>query len=335
MIAAVVVATVGSLEETATAGDGEPGADLVFWGTPYYATDPCIPESVTQWSMGILHAAAVLWNGDVVCWGGNFSGESNVPSDVGSGPFQIPAVQVSAGEGHTAAVLADGSVRCWGENEYGECIVPPGVGSAEHPVRSIHAAVYSTTALMMDGTIVCWGNPAAQDCDPALEIPAIGLQRLSVGNTHSIGLLNDGSIRCWGDDSLGQCEVPEGIGDRGHRVVAIAAGSAHSVAILEDGSVRCWGDDTSGQLAVPPGIGTPERPAVAVARGLGSGALRAAVVPCTGDLDRDARVDGIDLGLILIDWGGRDGCRSDLDRDGLVGPGDLGLLLSNWGRCGS
>ncbi|MCP3858592.1 MAG: hypothetical protein GY704_02975, partial [Phycisphaeraceae bacterium] len=45
-------------------------------------------------------------------------------------------------------------------------------------------------------------------------------------------------------------------------------------------------------------------------------------------------VDGVDLGLILLDWGG-DGCRSDLDEDGLVGPGDLGLLLSYWGRCGS
>ena len=63
------------------AGDDAPGADFVFWGTPYYASDPCVRGNIVQLSMGILHAAAVLDGGDVVCWGGNFFGESNVPSD--------------------------------------------------------------------------------------------------------------------------------------------------------------------------------------------------------------------------------------------------------------
>lgn len=107
----------------------------------------------------------------------------------------------------------------------------------------------------------------------------------------------------------------------------------------EDGSVACWGMNSAGQTDVPASIADPGRKPVrplidVVARGLGSGAIRTPGVPCTGDLDRDARVDGVDLGLILLDWGG-DGCRSDLDEDGLVGPGDLGLLLSYWGRCGS
>ena len=227
MIWLVLFAGVVPVAEAVTAGDAgddAPGTDFVFWGTPYYASDPCVRGTIVQLSMGILHAAAVLDGGDVVCWGGNFFGESNVPSDVGSGPSRIPAVQVSAGEGHTAAVLADGSVRCWGENEYGECSVPPWLGSPGHPVRSVHAAVYSTTALMMDGSVVCWGNPAAADCDPASVIPETGVQRLSVGNTHTIGLMDDGSIRCWGDDFHGQCDIPEGIGDRGHRVTSSARG---------------------------------------------------------------------------------------------------------------
>lgn len=45
-----------------------------------------------------------------------------------------------------------------------------------------------------------------------------------------------------------------------------------------------------------------------------------------GDLDGDGDIDGGDLGLLLVDWGGPGA--GDLDGDGNVGGGDLGLLLS-------
>ncbi|HMN97230.1 MAG TPA: M14 family metallocarboxypeptidase [Phycisphaerales bacterium] len=50
-----------------------------------------------------------------------------------------------------------------------------------------------------------------------------------------------------------------------------------------------------------------------------------------GDLDRDGRVDGADLGILLGAWGsvGPD-LAADLDGDGSVGGGDLGILLGSW-----
>ncbi len=60
-------------------------------------------------------------------------------------------------------------------------------------------------------------------------------------------------------------------------------------------------------------------------------ALRAAGC-CTGDLNADGTVDGVDLGAILGAWGGADG-PGDLDGDGQVNGVDLGILLGAWGPC--
>jgi hypothetical protein len=48
---------------------------------------------------------------------------------------------------------------------------------------------------------------------------------------------------------------------------------------------------------------------------------------CKSDFNRDARVNGIDLELLLSDWCGS---KYDLDGNGIVGAEDLGLLLNCW-----
>jgi hypothetical protein len=48
-----------------------------------------------------------------------------------------------------------------------------------------------------------------------------------------------------------------------------------------------------------------------------------------GDLNGDGRVNGADVGLLLVLFGGP-GPVGDLDGDGIVGGGDLGLLLADW-----
>jgi hypothetical protein len=50
-----------------------------------------------------------------------------------------------------------------------------------------------------------------------------------------------------------------------------------------------------------------------------------------GDLNGDGVVDGLDLGILLANWGACEGCPADLDSDGEVDGSDLGLLLANWG----
>lgn len=55
-------------------------------------------------------------------------------------------------------------------------------------------------------------------------------------------------------------------------------------------------------------------------------------VPCRGDFNGDGKVDGADLGLLLVGWGTEDPL-VDLSEDGRVDGADLGLLLSFWGDC--
>ena len=47
--------------------------------------------------------------------------------------------------------------------------------------------------------------------------------------------------------------------------------------------------------------------------------------------DGQYRIDGSDLGLLFVQWGGPG--TADFDGDGTVGGADLGLLFIGWGDC--
>ena len=51
---------------------------------------------------------------------------------------------------------------------------------------------------------------------------------------------------------------------------------------------------------------------------------------CPGDLDRNGRVDGADLSMLLVSWGSE---HHDLDGDGVVGGADMAMILVAWGDC--
>ena len=52
-----------------------------------------------------------------------------------------------------------------------------------------------------------------------------------------------------------------------------------------------------------------------------------------GDLNDDGHVNGIDLAIVLGNWGacGAGGCVADIDRDGWVNGVDLAIVLGSWG----
>ena len=52
---------------------------------------------------------------------------------------------------------------------------------------------------------------------------------------------------------------------------------------------------------------------------------------CPADFDGDGAVSGVDLGVLLSEWGGPG--EADLDGDGVVSGVDLGILLGAWGAC--
>ena len=55
---------------------------------------------------------------------------------------------------------------------------------------------------------------------------------------------------------------------------------------------------------------------------------------CAGDISHNGRVDGIDLGMLLAQWGPcTSNCAADITGDGLVDGADLGILLHDWAHC--
>jgi hypothetical protein len=54
-----------------------------------------------------------------------------------------------------------------------------------------------------------------------------------------------------------------------------------------------------------------------------------AAPPVLGDLNGDSVVNGIDLGILLGEWGSTDEA-ADLNDDGIVSGLDLGILLGSW-----
>ncbi|MFM8816445.1 MAG: hypothetical protein ACKOHI_00950, partial [Phycisphaerales bacterium] len=94
----------------------------------------------------------------------------------------------------------------------------------------------------------------------------------------------------------------------------------------------CWGTSNFyGQVTVPAGIAGVTR----ISSGSDGNAVigQAPAPPCLGDLDASRDVNGIDLGLLLADWGRMDGPSTDIDGDQLVDGRDLGLMLATWGPC--
>jgi Right handed beta helix region len=57
------------------------------------------------------------------------------------------------------------------------------------------------------------------------------------------------------------------------------------------------------------------------------------VMVCPADLNDDDKVDGMDLALLLGNWGKVSGSAADFTLDGVVNGIDLALLLSAWGPC--
>lgn len=58
---------------------------------------------------------------------------------------------------------------------------------------------------------------------------------------------------------------------------------------------------------------------------------RSARAQCLTDLDNNSQIDGSDIGLLLLDFGGNG--TADFDNSGLVDSADISLILLDWGPC--
>ena len=194
---------------------------------------------------GYRHTCAILDNGDVKCWGGDYRGQLgnggtatdlNAPSstaiDLGTART---AVAVSAAWEHTCAILDNGDLKCWGSDSNGQL----GDGGTSH--NSNTATVQPSSTPVNLGT----GRTAVA---------------VSAGTYHTCAILDNGELKCWGNDNYGQLgdggsntdtNAPSSTAidlGTGRTAVAVSAGTYHTCAILDNGDLKCWGYDYYGQL---------------------------------------------------------------------------------------
>ena len=163
-------------------------------------------------------------NSWITAWGGNNSGQTNVPVGLND------VVALSAGSGYSLVVRSNGTVQGWGANHAGQITVPAGLNTA----IAVAAAGTHSVALKTDGTVVAWGNnDYGQSTVPA------GLNNVVsiVASSHNLALRADGTVVAWGRNYEGQTNVPAGLSD----VVAVSAGYSDSLALKADGSIVVWG----------------------------------------------------------------------------------------------
>ena len=188
---------------------------------------------------GEEHICARLVDGQITCWGSNYSGQLG---NGGAPPFVYPwhsPVQVTAYTGATDAVSAGGyhtcalspgdRVFCWGANGYGQA----GAGFVSHVIT--------------------------QAVEASASLPNLTFTAVSAGRHHTCALTANGAVYCWGRNTEGQLgngagahsNIPtpvSGLDGVQAQVQTIVSGEFQTCALLNDGSVRCWGQNYAGQL---------------------------------------------------------------------------------------
>lgn len=98
--------------------------------------------------------------GEVVVWGDNFDGQTNVPAGLTN------VVAIAAGGRHCVALKEDGSVVTWGwwTTHGGALAAPQGLTN----VVAIAAGSWNSLALTTDGQVAAWGGYQGSRYGPCL-----------------------------------------------------------------------------------------------------------------------------------------------------------------------
>jgi hypothetical protein len=206
-------------------------------GNGAYGAPEATPSLVSGLANAVSVAAgdsfscALLFNGQIKCWGNNIYGqlgdgtqtEAHQPqSSVAMPGPATTAVAIAAGDAHACAILTDYSLKCWGNNDFNQLGIP-GPGISTSPVG-----------------------------------PALGaFSAVAAGTSHTCALATDGkTITCFGSDGFGYGPngAPLGSNLDAHAVVA---GGSHTCLLLPSapyGEVQCFGQGAYGELGT--GVGS-------------------------------------------------------------------------------
>jgi alpha-tubulin suppressor-like RCC1 family protein len=173
------------------------------------------------------YTLAILGTGEVMGWGSNPHGQTDLPSDL------TDVVAVSTQSKHCLALTGAGMVRAWGLNDRGQCDVPDGLDE----VVAIETGSRSSYALRRDGTLAIWGEqPGGSEYRDAPS-PMGRVAAIAAGTGHALALSGEGEVFAWGKTNKGQGEEPSEL----PAVSKIAANLDTSAALTRGGQIIAWG----------------------------------------------------------------------------------------------
>ncbi|HOX55693.1 MAG TPA: hypothetical protein P5205_05160 [Candidatus Paceibacterota bacterium] len=185
-----------------------------------------------------VSAEVSLTVNNIVAWGSNGSGQTNVPAELSG------AVAIAAGGNHSLALRADGTMAAWGAGGAGQTNVPSGLVN----VVGMTAGQESSTALRADGSVIAWGTD--KNTQAVVPTGLSDLVAVSAGVDWTMGLRSDGTVTAWGPNAYGATNVPSGLSN----VVGIAAGYTFGMALRSNGTIAAWGNNSFGEATVPAGL---------------------------------------------------------------------------------
>lgn len=227
---------------------------VVAWGQDNdgQTNVPATVTNVLTISAGDYYVLALQPGGMVVGWGYDADGETNPPA-------VLTNVVAVAGGGGCLALQSNGTVVAWGWDGYGQTDVPAGLSN----VVAIASGWQNSLALTANGTVVAWGNSSGGGPGNVVPTNAFNIVGIAQGYHQNLAVRGDGTVVAWGSDpTLGS--VPTGISN----VVAVAATYDADIVLMSNGTVAAWGNgsllngytDYSGthpgfnNASVPPGL---------------------------------------------------------------------------------
>ena len=194
-------------------GNGSTGDDD-YSAVPVKATGITDTIAVTA---GTSHACALMQDGSIFCWGGNYNGEigdgTNMAAFVPSQVVGVTdAISVSAAGDYTCAILGDRSVSCWGVDVAGN-IEEGEVTTSAFPVQlkgigNVERIVAATSHFCLfrpDSYITCFGADRygmfgpMRDRPKLFQIPnSTEMTILGLHFWHTCAIYTDTSVYCWG-----------------------------------------------------------------------------------------------------------------------------------------
>jgi alpha-tubulin suppressor-like RCC1 family protein len=253
-------------------------------GTIYNSRTPVdvigLSSGVSAISVYESHTCALTADGEVKCWGDNYSGQlgngtkkdSSIP--VGVLGLSSGVNAISVGYDHACALTANGEVKCWGGNYAGQLgdgtttdhLTPTNVLGLHGEASSISSGDESTCVSTMDGGVKCWGynargelgNGSTTNHSTPVDVQGLssGIVGVSVGDSHTCAMTTANGYKCWGANDRGELGdgttthhfSPVNVQGLTSGVDAIFAGGSNTCSITSSGDIMCWWYNNHGEL---------------------------------------------------------------------------------------